>query len=1045
MRLFFSLLLLLTVGITAAQDAAGEFTDHPARVVTNINGLNVRRTPAIETDNIVGRLQPGQQVHVLAREGDWQQVRNENGLFGWSHSDYLIDMPARQLGETRAFRIRDHLRDTSVLVNAELRHIGTHNYIYVNARNDEDAKTISTGHLQLVGNLFDDRIYSQALALWGEGNVPSYEGDERVVILFLHGYDVPGIGGGWYSGREAMPGEVNPYGDRVGFLAIKWNVLYHGAKAQVRTVTHEFHHMIQHMVSVDQIEWVYEGLAEFGTIHLLGMTFDETEILSTNSFFNSPRTPLQAEQDRNIVSLTPYVAWRLFMTYIHERFGLETLQSLARRSGDGLAALNAIFAERGIALDADSFFADWVLANYLQDRQLGDGRYGYELLESFSVETPAAFGHIMQLPAQIQETNYQYATDYYQLILPAAEQTSHLSLELQLAAPASQDAWLQLVQVVNGQVILQRFRASDFHGQAIPVSLDTGASYAFLAISPFAPSQPDKAEPTDYALVIQTQAEPLSTIWNTAHAGDPAGVRRQVARGVNPNLTDEHGNTALMRAAFWGYEEIVQYLLNAGANLHLQNNSGRTALHEAAFWGHAGVVQRLLAAGANLHQADKSGRTAVDEALDWGHSLTLLQFYLYGAELDLAEQIGPSVLVKAARAGHADIFSLVFTADMDVSWRDEEGRTALHEAAYWGYNEPISQLLEAGADVNARDAYGQTPFMLAATNGQVESLVLLLATGADANLQDTAGRTALSMAAMNGQAFTVAWLLRASDVDVQLTERGSGRNALHLAAAAGHDEVVALLTLTDLDPNAPDTNEQTAQVLAAAAGHAEVLELLRIASLPPGLREDIERPRRDTQKTTTAFFRAAWAGDLPELERLFNLITIVDIQNHQLRTVLHLAAESGHRNSVLRLLHAGASPNARDGINNWIPLFFAIENGHTEIATLLFAAGSHLYYFDYSVRTALHFATSKQNVEIVQILLTQLGRWDGINIDAQDTIGRTPLMHAAYLGNLEIVDMLLNVGANPNLLTEQGISAIGYAAIDGHTAIIQRLRAAGAN
>ncbi len=64
----------LCFGQVAAQDAAPNaiipFQDHPARVVTNINGLNVRSTPAIENDNIVGRLQPGQQVHVLARDGD---------------------------------------------------------------------------------------------------------------------------------------------------------------------------------------------------------------------------------------------------------------------------------------------------------------------------------------------------------------------------------------------------------------------------------------------------------------------------------------------------------------------------------------------------------------------------------------------------------------------------------------------------------------------------------------------------------------------------------------------------------------------------------------------------------------------------------------------------------------------------------------------------------------------------------------------------------------------------------------------------------------
>ena len=133
--LFLVVLLALSIGSVAAQDAAQdaviEFTDHPARVVTNINALNMRSSPAIEADNIVGRLQPGQQVHVLAREGEWQQVRSENGLIGWSHSDYLIDLPARQIGETRLFRIHDLLLDRTVVVNAELAYIGAHSYIYV--------------------------------------------------------------------------------------------------------------------------------------------------------------------------------------------------------------------------------------------------------------------------------------------------------------------------------------------------------------------------------------------------------------------------------------------------------------------------------------------------------------------------------------------------------------------------------------------------------------------------------------------------------------------------------------------------------------------------------------------------------------------------------------------------------------------------------------------------------------------------------------------------------------------------------------------------
>ncbi|MCY3936488.1 MAG: hypothetical protein OXG09_10955 [Chloroflexi bacterium] len=49
-----------------ATESVPNFTDHPARVVRNINGLNVRRTPAIESDNILGRLLQMPRLHQAA-------------------------------------------------------------------------------------------------------------------------------------------------------------------------------------------------------------------------------------------------------------------------------------------------------------------------------------------------------------------------------------------------------------------------------------------------------------------------------------------------------------------------------------------------------------------------------------------------------------------------------------------------------------------------------------------------------------------------------------------------------------------------------------------------------------------------------------------------------------------------------------------------------------------------------------------------------------------------------------------------------------------
>ena len=215
LRPLFFLIFLFIVSMAAAQDttpeAVTDFIDHPARVVTNINGLNVRSTPAIENDNIVGRLQPGQQVHVLAREGDWQQVRSEAGLLGWSHSDYLIDLPPRERGETRRFRFHDPHSKQWMTVDARLQYIGQHSYIYSSNFIGFDR----------IGKLFDEQVYPETMALWNIDPKPSHEGDERIVILYYPSQ--LGLGassGGVYFGRETMPEEPNPYANRSGFIGV---------------------------------------------------------------------------------------------------------------------------------------------------------------------------------------------------------------------------------------------------------------------------------------------------------------------------------------------------------------------------------------------------------------------------------------------------------------------------------------------------------------------------------------------------------------------------------------------------------------------------------------------------------------------------------------------------------------------------------------------------------------------------------------------------------------------------------------------------------
>jgi hypothetical protein len=76
--------------------------------------------------------------------------------------------------------------------------------------------------------------------------------------------------------------------------------------------------------------------------------------------------------------------------------------------------------------------------------------------------------------------------------------------------------------------------------------------------------------------------------------GDLNTVRRLLAGGVNPNLRNPSGDTALMLAAEKDYTEIVRALLEAGANPDLKNSEGDTALMLASILARPETVQLLL-------------------------------------------------------------------------------------------------------------------------------------------------------------------------------------------------------------------------------------------------------------------------------------------------------------------------------------------------------------------------------------------------------------------------------------------------------------------
>ena len=111
------------------------------------------------------------------------------------------------------------------------------------------------------------------------------------------------------------------------------------------------------------------------------------------------------------------------------------------------------------------------------------------------------------------------------------------------------------------------------------------------------------AVPRKLVMVPNAATRELWRIAESGHVDELESVLPQ----AEINARNEHGVTALMRAAYHGRGEMVRVLLEHGADPNLTRNDNFTALSLAAFFGHVEIVEVLMRHGANSDVATRFG------------------------------------------------------------------------------------------------------------------------------------------------------------------------------------------------------------------------------------------------------------------------------------------------------------------------------------------------------------------------------------------------------------------------------------------------------
>ncbi len=223
----------------------------------------------------------------------------------------------------------------------------------------------------------------------------------------------------------------------------------------------------------------------------------------------------------------------------------------------------------------------------------------------------------------------------------------------------------------------------------------------------------------------------------------------------------------------------------------------------------------------------------------------LLATGLAGAPAEAAAR-RDAPLVAAVKSADVDtVRALVGDRAVDVNEAEPDGATALHWAVHRNAAELVDLLLAAGADVSVANRYGVQPISLAAENGNAGILAALLDAGADPNATLPEGETVLMTAARTGDAASIrALLVRGADPNAR--DRFRGQTALMWAASRNNADAVHALAELGADlhaqtesatrpPNgnrlfyAPPPTGFTALMFAARGGHLDAMRILLAA------------------------------------------------------------------------------------------------------------------------------------------------------------------------------------------------------------------------
>ncbi|QPC78184.1 hypothetical protein HYE68_008936 [Fusarium pseudograminearum] len=510
--------------------------------------------------------------------------------------------------------------------------------------------------------------------------------------------------------------------------------------------------------------------------------------------------------------------------------------------------------------------------------------------------------------------------------------------------------------------------------------------------------------------------------------GNMAQIMRLLDQGVDVNVLNTSGRSAISVAAEHGHRCLIDLLLERGALLNLQDSNGETALWWASQCNHIGVVQRLLELGADTDLSDSDGNSPLCVACQNGLVDIAKRLLEAGSNLNVMTAYSMTPLLLAANANHVEVVGLLIdkggvtlehivqavkggsrpdvVANMMRYLDDRYGHQILNRLGLEKHvedaNEGVSSTNDTDAprqknDTNPADdcddlIYGDQ-LASAASKGLVPAMNRLLKAGANVNGSKRA-------------AIPLVWAVRQNQLRAAqaLIESGAqidsvdhlGDTALCLAAQQGNKTIIDLLCKHHANIEHKGWMTSTPLTFAVKGGHADAVEIL----LDRGAKTEV-----GDSNLAHPLEIAASEGFEPIIDVLIRKGVNMRMVGRTGRTPLLHAVIGGQRHVAQTLLKNGAGCDLIPG-SKFSPLAQAVFSGQAVMVELLAKHGADINHLENTDQTPLIIAAQSGKDMVVQSLIDM-----GADLDGKDDKGRTALSYAKENGHQSTVKLLLQAQA----------------------------------